>query len=120
MRQTVVSSWKKLWPSSVVPRDFEPFEQDPTPSDGPAIVQEIVSLGTAMGLEMDDLDIEDFVEEHSVKLTTEELLQFHREQEHEVAEELSEEEEEAGERKGYILNADIRPCWVTGPKPKSL
>ena len=67
MRYLRNSAWKKLWPESVAERTFEGFE-----SEVP-VEEEIVSLGKSMGLVMDERDVNELVEEHSQKLTTEEL-----------------------------------------------
>ena len=44
------------------------------------IVQDIVSLGKSMGLEVDDDDVKELVEDHHIELTTKELLHLQREQ----------------------------------------
>ncbi|XP_071441645.1 uncharacterized protein-like [Hetaerina americana] len=41
------------------------------------VVNEILSLAKFLGLEMNNNDIDEFVEEHSQKLTTERLMNFH-------------------------------------------
>jgi hypothetical protein len=41
-------------------------------------VNEIVSLADIMGLEVDDNNVEELVEEHSKELSTEELTELHR------------------------------------------
>ncbi len=48
-------------------RDFEGFDPET------AVVEEIVTLGKSMGLEVDEGDVNELVEEHSEELTTEEL-----------------------------------------------
>nr|XP_053638172.1 uncharacterized protein LOC128692872 [Cherax quadricarinatus] len=48
-------------------RDFEGFE------DEPESVEDIVSLGKTLGLEVTEDDVEELVEEHRTELTTEEL-----------------------------------------------
>ncbi|PNF37791.1 hypothetical protein B7P43_G10140 [Cryptotermes secundus] len=70
---TLTSAWKKLWPVSIVECAFEGFEIVPVEP----VVNETVSLAKIMGLEVDDSDIDELVEEHSQELTTEELTEFH-------------------------------------------
>ncbi|XP_028665299.1 tigger transposable element-derived protein 1-like [Erpetoichthys calabaricus] len=86
--RTMNAGWRKLWPDCVPERDFEGFE--------PEIVDEIVSLGQNMGLEVDNNDFEELVEEHSNELTTEELQHLQAEQENNLAEDMSSEGEEEG------------------------
>ncbi|PNF38634.1 hypothetical protein B7P43_G02310 [Cryptotermes secundus] len=90
-KRTLTSAWKKLWPESVVECDFEGFEivlVEP-------VVNEIVALAKTMGLEVDNNDIDELVEEHSQELTTEDLMELHCVSQQEVLEEsLSEEEKE--------------------------
>ncbi|XP_068246793.1 tigger transposable element-derived protein 1-like [Palaemon carinicauda] len=63
-RRTLNSAWKKLWPVSVTKKDFEVFDT-PDPDDSkPTAVDDIVSLVKAMGLEVDEADVNDVVEEH--------------------------------------------------------
>ncbi|XP_064090690.1 tigger transposable element-derived protein 1-like [Macrobrachium nipponense] len=75
-RRTLNSAWKKLWPNCVAERDFEGFE---TVEKG-AVEDEIVSLGMSLGLEVDTDDIDDLLTEHGQQLTTDELLELHKEQ----------------------------------------
>ncbi|XP_037114879.1 tigger transposable element-derived protein 1-like [Syngnathus acus] len=77
--RTLQSAWKKLWPSYAEGRGLDglDFEEE-------AVVDEIVSIGRSMGLEVDRQDVEELVEEqmedHHKELTTEELLELQREQ----------------------------------------
>ncbi len=57
-----------MWPDAVSECDFEGFEM--------AKLDEIVATGKSMGLEVDEGDINDLVEEHSQELTTEELQEL--------------------------------------------
>ena len=75
-----------------------------------AVLDDIVSLGKAMGLEVDSDDVEELVEYHKSELTTEELQDPHREQQ-EMLEEISSEEEDS---KGNISTAEINPALVPG------
>ena len=68
-KRTLNSAWRKLWPDVVLERDFEGFEP---------IEEEIVSIGRSMGLEVDEADVADLVEEHAEELTTEELKELQK------------------------------------------
>ena len=97
-RRTLNSSWKKLWPDVVHSRDFEGFAavaegdsetvDDPEPVEQPE-VEEIVSIGTAMGLLVDEDDIDELIEEHQDELTTEDLKELEAMQLSIVQEEFS-------------------------------
>ncbi|XP_045609751.2 tigger transposable element-derived protein 1 [Procambarus clarkii] len=89
-QRTMISGWRNLWPVCDPERDFEGFELEPAVP----LVEEIVSLGLRLGLELDGADVEELVEEHSEELTTEELLALHKEQQQETAEASSSGEEE--------------------------
>ncbi|XP_019721512.1 tigger transposable element-derived protein 1-like [Hippocampus comes] len=75
---TLQSAWKRLWPTC-------PPETD---SEGPrvaaAAVDDIVSIGTSLGLELDGQDVEELVEEQledrRKELSTKELLELQSEQ----------------------------------------
>lgn len=91
-RRTLNSAWKKLWPEAVAPRDFDGFEvvEEVEPE-----VNEIVSLGKDMGLEVNDEDIEELIQEHQEELTTSELKELEAMQHSVVEEGFSEKEDEA-------------------------
>lgn len=76
-KQTLKSSWKMLWPGVEANQDAEDSQEeiilDPT-SEGD--VTEIVSLGMAMGLVVDEADIDNLIEEHREELTTEDLKEL--------------------------------------------
>ncbi|XP_025099953.1 tigger transposable element-derived protein 1-like [Pomacea canaliculata] len=101
--RTMNSGWRKLWPDCVPERDFEGFEQD--------IVDDIVSLGQSIGLEVDNDDVEELVEEHDNELTTEELQHLQAEQEKNLAENISSEREEEG--KEEFPSSMIKEIWFT-------
>ncbi|XP_050726478.1 tigger transposable element-derived protein 1-like [Eriocheir sinensis] len=63
-----------------------------------AVVDDIVSLGRAIGIEVDSDDVKELVQAHSEDLTTDELCQLHQEQLQEVTEELSSGEEEGNSK----------------------
>ena len=81
-RRTLNSAWKKLWPEAVSERDFEGFEHEAE------VIEEIVSLGKSMGLEVDEGDVNELVEEHSEELSTEQLKELQEMQHTEVLEEI--------------------------------
>ncbi|XP_069179830.1 tigger transposable element-derived protein 1-like [Procambarus clarkii] len=90
-QRTLISGWRKLWPECVRQLDFEGFE----PVNDAPIVEEIVTLGQQMGLELDGDDVEEFVEEHNEELTTEELQALQQEQQDNAADDSTVEEDEA-------------------------
>jgi len=98
--RTMRSAWKKLRPALGVCEPVADSEQDAR------VVEDIVSVGQSMGLEVDEEDVEDLVKEHNTGLTTEELQDLHKEQQQEVVEELSAEEEKNNE--GSFTTADIK------------
>ncbi|XP_064100870.1 tigger transposable element-derived protein 1-like [Macrobrachium nipponense] len=89
-RRTLNSAWKKLWPDAVVERDFEGFEPETEQEE----LEEIVSLGKSMGLEVDEGDVNELVEEHEEELSTEELKELQMMQHTKVLEEINTSEEE--------------------------
>ncbi|GFT47562.1 tigger transposable element-derived protein 1 [Nephila pilipes] len=68
--RTLTSAWKKLWPEAVAERIYE--ELEPSMS----VEEEIVSLGKSMGLEVEERDVNELVEEHTQELTTEEIQEL--------------------------------------------
>ena len=69
-------AWRPLCLDAVAPRyfeDFQQFEEEP-------VVQEIVCLSSSIGLEMNEEDEEDLVEEHRKELSFEEPKQLHNEE----------------------------------------
>ncbi|BFZ09461.1 hypothetical protein BsWGS_12500 [Bradybaena similaris] len=87
-RRTLNAAWRKLWPEVVAPRDFEDFEVE-------AEVNEILSLGKGLGLEVNDEDIEDLIQDHQEELSTSELKELEAMQHSAVQEGFSEKEQEA-------------------------
>ncbi|XP_074170474.1 uncharacterized protein LOC141567452 [Rhinolophus sinicus] len=103
--RTMKSAWKKLWPDAVPECVFEDVEEDAP------IVEDVVSLGKSMGLEVSSDDVEELVEDHKTELTTEELQNILTEQQQAATEELS--SEEAGRES--VSNALIKEMcakWV--------
>ncbi|XP_056416091.1 tigger transposable element-derived protein 1-like [Hyla sarda] len=74
------SAWKPLWPSVVHKADVSVAQED-------SIETEIVTLGQAMGLEVDEDDVEEMIQDHEVELTTEELIELENSTEHVSGEE---------------------------------
>lgn len=70
------SAWRPLWPDAVAPRDFKGFQQ----LEEEPVVQEIVCLGSSMGLEINEKDVQELVEDHRKELSFEELVELHNEQ----------------------------------------
>ncbi|KAG7174664.1 hypothetical protein Hamer_G015799 [Homarus americanus] len=102
------AAWRPLWPECVLQRDFEGFEE----LEEEAVVHEIVSLGNSMGLEVDDDDVEELVEEHS-----KELLELHKEENETLKRSLTSEEsgkDEDKEESRIIPAKDLKDvffCW---------
>lgn len=102
--RTLQSAWKKLWPDCVAPRDFQGFgdaqegflEEEEELHD--SVVDEVVSLGQRMGLEVDADDVTQLVEEHGEELTTEELQQLKQEQVKALEEQWSSDEDKETKR----------------------
>ena len=114
-RRTLNSAWKKLWPAAVAPRDFAGFgfepegdteTEDVTETDVP--LDEIVSLGKSMGLEVDEGDINELVEEHEEPLSTEDLKALEEMQQTEISQEMSSSEEEVQELQEVIPTSEIK------------
>ncbi|GFT04869.1 hypothetical protein NPIL_588051 [Nephila pilipes] len=61
---------------------------------GMSIEEEIVSLGKSMGLEMEERDVNELVEEHTQELTTEETQKLQSQQHTEVMQEIGFQESE--------------------------
>ncbi|PNF40924.1 hypothetical protein B7P43_G14973 [Cryptotermes secundus] len=111
IKRTLTSAWKKLWLESVIECDFEGFEMVPVEP----VVNEIVSLAKIMGLEVDNNDIDELVEENSQELTTEELMELHCVTQQEVVEEsLSEEGEEVtAKQQSSAAIREMLKAWET-------
>ncbi|KAG7171120.1 Tigger transposable element-derived protein 1-like 171 [Homarus americanus] len=107
------AAWRPLWPECALQRDFEGFEE----LEEEAVLHEIVALGNSMGLEVDDDDVEELVEEHSKELSTEELLELHKEENETLKRSLTSEEsgeEEDKEESRIIPAKDLKDaffCW---------
>ena len=64
---------------------------------------------------MNEADIEELVEEHEQELTTDELMDLHREQQQEIMEDISSEEEEKKTEESLTSNEIREMCkmWKT-------
>ncbi|XP_068121604.1 tigger transposable element-derived protein 1-like [Hyperolius riggenbachi] len=102
-KQTLNSSWRKLWSDCVVGHDLV-YEPEPP------VVDEIVSLGKTMGLEVNEDDIEELVEENSHELTTDELMDLHLAQQQVVMKEISS-EEKAKNTKDFLTSNEIQEMF---------
>ncbi|KAG7157342.1 Alpha-(1 3)-fucosyltransferase C-like 4 [Homarus americanus] len=113
------AAWRPLWPECVLQRDFEGFEE----LEEEAVVHEIVSLGNSIGLEVDDDDVEELVEEHSKELSTEELLELHKEENETLKRSLTSEEsgeEEDKEESRIIPAKDLKDAFFSWSKLSKL
>ncbi|GIY79651.1 hypothetical protein CDAR_622521 [Caerostris darwini] len=86
--KTLTSAWKKLWPEGVAERIYEELEPDVS------VEEEIVSLGKSMGLEVEERDVNELIEEYTQELTTEEIQELQSQQHTEVMQEIGFEESE--------------------------
>ena len=108
--RTLRSAWKKLWPSCVAERDFEGFGEAPAET----VVDEVVSLGKGLGLEVDSDDVEELVEDHKEELTTEDLLQLKEEQVKDIEQAIKSSSEDEEERE-EISSAEVQKiCSMWG------
>ena len=103
------SAWRPLWPDAVAPRDFEGFQQ----LEEEPIVQEIVCLGSSMGLEISKEDVE---EDHRNELSFEELVELHNEEAKALKQRIAfgDEEDEDKEKSHSIPAEDLKEvfsCW---------
>ncbi|KAM4688985.1 tigger transposable element-derived protein 1-like [Discoglossus pictus] len=97
--------WRKLWTDAVAPVNLE---AEPSP-----VVEEIVSLGKSMGLEVSADDINELVEEQREELSTEELQELQREQQERVPDDLcSSSEEEVREETPIALIEQMCAKWT--------
>ncbi|KAJ7317101.1 hypothetical protein JRQ81_003263 [Phrynocephalus forsythii] len=112
-RRTLNFAWRKLWPDCILGNDLEGLAHD----QEPVVVNDIVSLGETMGLEVDEDDVQELVEEHGQELTTDELIDLYHEQQQEVMVVISsgEEEEEEKEEEALSSNEIREMCnmWET-------
>nr|XP_033807654.1 tigger transposable element-derived protein 1-like [Geotrypetes seraphini] len=103
-KKTLNSAWRKLWSDCVLDYDLEGFAQE----QEPPIVNEIVSLGTTLGLDMNEDDIQELMEERGQELTTDELMDLNLVQQQEFMKEISSEEEEEKKMEESLTSNEIR------------
>ncbi|GCC27658.1 hypothetical protein chiPu_0006084 [Chiloscyllium punctatum] len=87
------SAWKNLWLDCEPERDFEGFEEETSVN----VVNGIVTLGQNMGLEVNEDDVAELVEDHRQDLSTEDLVELQQEQVKVMQQEHSGEEVEERE-----------------------
>ncbi|KAM4030834.1 tigger transposable element-derived protein 1-like [Anomaloglossus baeobatrachus] len=104
-KRNLTSAWGKLWSDRVLGHDVEMFDEIET------IVDDIVSLGNTLGLEVNEGDIEELVAEHSQELTTTELMDLHSEQQKEVTEVISSGEEEQEKSEESLSSSEIQEMF---------
>jgi hypothetical protein len=100
------SAWRKLWLDCVTGRDFEGFDTEDV-----AVVDDIVSPGKNMDMEINSEDMEELLENHKHKLSTEELKQLQEQQQKSIVEEMSSDEEEGSKDVSSPLIHEICAKW---------
>lgn len=105
--RTLNSAWQKLWPDCVLELGLRSETGADTAIEEIALIDDIVSMGRTMGLEVEKEDIDELVEGHSTELTTQELLTLQQEQQKSLAEKLSSEE---GEREDVQISLIKEMC----------
>ena len=113
--RTMNSAWRKLWPDCVTERQFEGFDSvagtstaadvEEESREDSQLIDEIVSMGQNLGLEMDSGDVEELLDEHRDELTTEELQQLQEEQKRTLTKVMSSDEDEG---RKIASTADIK------------
>ena len=68
------SAWTKLWPDSVAERAFDWSEPDDS-----ALINEVVSMGINMGLEVECEHVHELLKNQEMERNTEELLHLQEE-----------------------------------------
>jgi len=100
-----------MWLDAVAPRDFEGFQQ----LEEQPVVQEIVCLGSSMGVEMNQEDMEELVEDHRKELSFEELVQLHNEETEALTQMAFGDEEDDNKEKSHSIPAEdlkeVFSCW---------
>ncbi|GCC25022.1 hypothetical protein chiPu_0003426 [Chiloscyllium punctatum] len=106
--RTLQLAWRKLWLDCVSERDFQGFEEETSVN----VVNEIVTLGQNMGLEVDEDDVMELMEDHRQELSTEDLVELQQEQVKVMQMEHSGEEEEEREDVSSVQIKDICSKWM--------
>ena len=96
-----------MWSDVVAPRDFEDFQQ----LEEKTVVQEIVCLGSSMGLEMNKDDVEELVEDHR-----KEPVKFHNEEAQALKQRISvrDVDDEEKEKVTAFRLRNLKRCSLTG------
>ncbi|XP_060679998.1 tigger transposable element-derived protein 1-like [Hemiscyllium ocellatum] len=105
--RTLQSAWRELWPDWVPERDFEGFEEETSVN----VVNKIATLGQNMGLDVDEDDVMELVEDHRQELSMEDLVELQQEQVKVMQQEHSGEEEEEKEDVSSVQIKDICSKW---------
>lgn len=72
-RHNLNAAWRKLWPDVIAPRDVDGLEVE---GEVELEVDEIISLGKDMGLEVNDKNINKLIQEHKEELSTAEMKEL--------------------------------------------
>ncbi|XP_050724716.1 tigger transposable element-derived protein 1-like isoform X2 [Eriocheir sinensis] len=99
--RSVNSAWRILWSDCVAGSDTKDF----------VVIDDIVSLGKDMGLEVNREDVEELLEGHKNELSVEEMEQLQKHQQEAILEEMSSEEEEGREDVPSSLIRKICATW---------
>ena len=93
------SAWKKLWLDGVLDRDLDRFDADSSSSrhsqnivDDSTIIDDIVTIGQSIGLEVEADDIEQLLEDHCIELIAKELEHLQDEDGRKTADKIEENE----------------------------
>ena len=97
--RTMNSAWKKLWLDGVLDRDLDRFDADSSSSrhsqnivDDSTIIDDIVTIGQSIGLEVEADDIEQLLEDHCIELIAKELEHLQDEDGRKTADKIEENE----------------------------
>ena len=93
-------------PDSVAERDFEGFE-----TDNSAFIDDVVSMGRCMCLEVECEDDQVRLKSHEIELNTEELQHLQEEQHITLADDLSSDEDEVRESVPSFLIKEMHVKW---------
>ena len=115
-KRTLDSTWRKLWPHCILGHDLEGLVHE----QQPLVVDQIVSSGKTMGLEVNEDDIQELVEEHGQELITHEQMDLRCEQHQGVMEEISSAEEKRKRQRNPSLQVRLGRCVKCGKQCKIL
>jgi hypothetical protein len=104
--RTMNSVRRKLWPDCVAGRDFEGFD-----TENFAVVDDIVSLGKNMGLEINNDDVEELLQDHKTHHSMVELKELQEQQLKMIVEEMSSDEEDGSKDVFSSLIREICAKW---------